>query len=91
MVLLVCYFFLSYPCFGYSEEFVIHTDKDSYYYQNLENQNTIILPNDEIIDTEELRKLEDGETFRTREGLEIYKAYDGQLFLEENNHDNKQK
>lgn len=91
--ILTFYSFLSFifivPLTCVAEDLFIHTDKDSYYYQGLENQDTIVLPNHEIIDTGDLIKLDEGETFRTREGLEIYKAYDGQLFLEESEEEEK--
>lgn len=62
---------------------IIHSNDNSYYYPNIEKQETIVLPNNEVIDTEDLINLEENEEpFITNEGVELYKAYDNQIFME---------
>jgi len=73
---------------SHAKDAVIHTYDDSYFFLDYSKQEIIVLPNDEIINTEDLDNLkENDEPLRTNEGIEIYRGYDNQYFMEEENHD----
>jgi hypothetical protein len=75
--------FLHIPFCVKAEDLIIHTDNNVYYYPNLDEQETIVLPNNEVIDTDNLIDLESNkEPYRTNEGLELYNTYDNQIFME---------
>jgi hypothetical protein len=68
-----------------AEDLTIHDGNDSHYYQNLDQQDFIVLPNGERIEKDEIGELiekEMGEPFRTREDLDIIKMYDNQYYME---------
>ena len=73
----------------YSKDLIIHTKDNVYYYPDIEKNETIVLPNDEVIDTEDIDDLKENDSpFRSNEGIEIYRGYDNQYFMEGNdNHD----
>lgn len=71
-----------------SKDLIIHTDNDVFYYQNVERNNVIILPNDEVVDAEEIIDLEENkEPFRSREGVDVYKMEDNRYYMEDNSDD----
>jgi len=66
-----------------AEDLVIYTEKDSFYYSNVDKDNGIILPNDEPVLAEELLNLEtNGRPYITRDGQEIYKIDDDRFYIE---------
>lgn len=71
-----------------AKDLIIHTDNDVFYYQNVERNNVIILPNDEVVDAEEIIDLEDNkEPFRSRDGVDIYRMEDNRYYMEDHSND----
>ena len=71
-----------------AKDLIIHTDDDVYYYQNVEKNNVIILPNDEVVDVEEVIDLkENDEPFRSRDGVDIYRMEDNRYYMEDHSND----
>jgi hypothetical protein len=58
---------------------IIHQGEESFYYQDLENKDFIVLPNGERINPEAFKQDE----FRTKEGMYLYKTHDDNLFIME--------
>jgi hypothetical protein len=78
-----------FPPISCAKDYIIHTDDNVYYYPDVDRNDTIVLPNDEIIDTDNLLDLQDNqEPYRTNEGVEIYQGYDNQLFMEGGDYEN---
>lgn len=71
-----------------AKDLIIHTDNDVFYYQNVERNNVIILPNNEVVDAEEIIDLEDNkEPFRSRDGVDIYRMEDNRYYMEDHSND----
>lgn len=71
-----------------AKDLIIHTDNDVFYYQNVERNNVIVLPNNEVVDAEEIIDLEDNkEPFRSRDGVDIYRMEDNRYYMEDHSND----
>jgi hypothetical protein len=73
-----------------AQDYIIHTDNDVYYYPDVGRYETIVLPNDEVIDSDNLIDLQINEDpFRTDSGLDFYRTEDDTLFMEGDDYDSE--
>jgi len=69
---------------AHAKDLMIYTQDNVYYYSDVDRDNVVILPNDEIIDAEKLIELkENNGPFITREGVEIYKMEDNRFYVDD--------
>ena len=68
----------------YAKDLVIHTHGDVFYYQNIYNDQKIVLPNGELVEVDNILEIDnDDRPYVTREGLEIYRMQDNQYFIDD--------
>jgi|PlaIllAssembly_1097288.scaffolds.fasta_scaffold08296_6 hypothetical protein len=68
---------------AYAKNLVIYTDKDVYYYQDVDKDHVIILPNDELVEAKDIIDVEENDRPHiTREGIEIYKMEDERYYID---------
>lgn len=68
-------------------DYIIHTENDVYYYPDIERNETMILPNDEVIDTDDVLDLQaNEEPLRTNDGVDLFLVPDDIIFMEGENY-----